>query len=74
MSVLLIQRMYIFGLKKADPFISAMTLCTIVPLSLAMDILFEHRPFGLTEIALAIGYMLTMALNVNSQAELRPIE
>src|SRR6266702_7622783 len=54
--ILLIQRLYVYGLKKADPFISAMTLCTIVPLSLGIEFIFEHRRVGLAEIALATGY------------------
>ncbi len=68
--VLIIQRFYIFGLKRADPFISAMTLCTIVPLSLGTEFLFEHRAVGLMEIALAAGYVLATVLNVKLTAGL----
>ena len=66
--VLIIQRFYVFGLKKADPFISAMTLCTIVPLSLGTEFLFEQRTVGLTEIALAAGYVIATALHVKLTA------
>ena len=62
--ILLIQRLYVFGLKKADPFISAMTLCTMVPLSLGMEILFERRLVGTAEVALAVGYVMSTAINV----------
>jgi drug/metabolite transporter (DMT)-like permease len=65
-SVLLIQRLYIFGLTKADPFISAMALCTIVPLSLVTDMLFEHRTIGPLEICLAAGYVIATGLGVMS--------
>ena len=65
-AVLLIQRLYIFGLKKADPFISAMALCTIVPLSLVTDMLFEHRTVSLTEIILAAGYVIATGVGVRS--------
>jgi hypothetical protein len=62
--VLLIQRFYIFGLKNADPFISAMMLCTIVPLSLAIDIFFEHRIIGLPEVILGTGYVFATIVSV----------
>ena len=57
--ILAIQRLYVYGLKRADPFISAMTLCTIVPISLSMEIVFEHRRLGTAEIALAAAYVFS---------------
>jgi len=60
--VLAIQRLYVYGLKRADPFISAMTLCTIVPISLGMEMIFEHRMLGSAEIILAAGYVLSNAV------------
>lgn len=59
-----IQRFYVFGLKKADPFISAMTLCMIVPLSLGTEAIFEHRIVDPFEIVLAAGYVLATAVSV----------
>jgi hypothetical protein len=59
-----VQRFYVFGLKKADPFISAMTLCTIVPLSLGTEVTFEHRIVGSIEIVLAMGYVLATVASV----------
>jgi hypothetical protein len=62
--ILVIQRLYVYGLERADPFISAMTLCTIVPISLGAQVLFEHRAVGIPESALAVGYVLTNAILV----------
>jgi len=59
-----IQRFYVFGLKKADPFISAMTLCTIVPLSLGTEVIFEHRVVDPIELVLAVGYVLATVISV----------
>jgi drug/metabolite transporter (DMT)-like permease len=66
--ILLIQRLYVYGLRRADPFISAMTLCTIVPLSLGIESIFEHRRVGLAEIALATGYVVSNAVSVKMSA------
>jgi hypothetical protein len=66
--ILMIQRLYVYGLKNADPFISAMTLCTIVPLSLGIESVFEHRKVDLAEIALATGYVLSNAISVKMTA------
>jgi hypothetical protein len=60
--ILVIQRLYVYGLKRADPFISAMTICTIVPISLGAEALFEHRTIGMAESVLAAGYVLTNAI------------
>jgi drug/metabolite transporter (DMT)-like permease len=62
--ILAIQRLYVFGLRKADPFISAMTLCTIVPLSLGIEFVVEHRQVHLAEAAFAAGYILSNAISV----------
>jgi hypothetical protein len=62
--ILLVQRFYVFGLRKADPFISALALCSIVPLSLATEAVFEHRLIGHTEIALSGAYMISTAASV----------
>lgn len=59
-----VQRFYVFGMKKADPFISAMTLCTIVPLSLGTEVIFEHRIVDPIEIVLAVGYVLATLVTV----------
>lgn len=58
-AILVIQRLYVYGLKRADPFISAMTLCTIVPISLGVETMFEHRRLGNSEIALAAAYVVS---------------
>jgi drug/metabolite transporter (DMT)-like permease len=63
-TVYTIQRFYVFGLKKMDPFISAMTLCTIVPLSLGTEVIFENRIVDPIEIVLAVGYVLATAVTV----------
>jgi drug/metabolite transporter (DMT)-like permease len=60
-----VQRFYVSGLKKADPFISAMTLCTIVPLSLGTEVIFEHRIVDPIEIVLAVGYVLATAVSTS---------
>ena len=59
-----IQRFYVSGLKKADPFISAMTLCTIVPLSLGTEVVFENRIVDPIEIVLAVGYVLSTVVSI----------
>lgn len=64
-----IQRFYVFGLKKADPFISAMTLCTIVPLSLGTEVIFEHRIVDPIEIVLAAGYVLATVVSVRAATQ-----
>jgi hypothetical protein len=66
--ILAIQRIYIFSLRATDPFISAMTLCTIVPLSLATEVVFEHRSLGVAEAALAVGYVISTALSARLTA------
>jgi len=65
-----VQRFYVSGLNKADPFISAMTLCTIVPLSLGTEVIFEHRIVDPVEIVLAAGYVL--ATVANARVSTRP--
>jgi hypothetical protein len=59
-----VQRFYVFGLKQADPFISAMTLCTIIPLSLGTEVIFEHRIVDSMEIVMAVGYVLATVVSV----------
>jgi len=39
-------------------------LCSIVPLSLATEAVFEHRLIGHTEIALSGAYMISTAASV----------
>jgi len=62
--ILLVQRFYVFGLRKADPFISALALCSIVPLSVATEAVFEHRVIGHMEIALCGAYIISMVASV----------
>ena len=62
--VFAVQRFYVFGLKRAEPFISAMILCTIVPLSLCIEVMFERRVVSLLEMALAAAYVVATAVSV----------
>lgn len=59
--VLLVQRFYVSGLQRADPFISALALCSIIPLSLATEAIFEHRVIRMAEIVLALAYVTAAA-------------
>jgi drug/metabolite transporter (DMT)-like permease len=57
--ILLIQRLYVYGLKRADPFVSAVTICTIVPFSLGAEMIFEHKRADMVEIILATAYTIS---------------
>lgn len=68
--ILVIQRLYVYGLKRADPFVSATTICTIVPLSLGAEIIFERRMISTVEALLCVAYVASNLLLVRLNAHL----
>jgi len=58
---LLVQRFYVFGLSKSEPFMSALFLCTSVPISLLTEAIFNGASIPKLELFLSILYLIFVA-------------
>jgi hypothetical protein len=65
--IFLVQRLYVLGLKNSEPFISALIMSSIVPISLTTELIFEKRFISFAETSLVLCYVVSVFFKLSTQ-------